>query len=82
MEEMLAYAKKSQNGKEIHTQIVIRFGKDYGVFMMFDDGEYIALDKDQDYRELTISNYTLLKKIAKSYQYEYVLNMNYTKFYF
>ena len=82
MEEMLAYAKKSQNEKDINTQIVIRFGKDYGLFMMFDDGEYIALDKDEEYRELTISNYTLLKKIAKSYQYQYVLNMNYTKFYF
>ena len=82
MEEMIAYTKESQDKKEIHTQIVIRYGKDYGVFMMFDDGEEIALDKDQEHRELTISNYTLLKKIAKSYQYEYVLNMNYTKFNF
>ena len=82
MEEMLAYAVKSQNKKDIHTQIVIRFGKDEGIFMMFDDGKYIALDKDKVYRELTIDNYTLLKKVAKSYEYQYVLNMNYTKFTF
>ena len=82
LEEMVAYATKSQNKNDIKIQILIKFGKDYGIFMMFDDGECIALNKDKEFKEFTIDNYSLLKKISKSYEYQYVLNMNHSKFNF
>ena len=80
MEEMVNYAVKAQNKKDIHIQIIIRFDNEEGVFIMLDDGKCIALNNDDDVKTLTIDNYTLLKKIAKSYDYQYILDMNHTTF--
>ena len=79
MEEMVNYVVSSQKNKDVSNQIIVRFKEDSGVFMMFDDGKNISLDDDKVYQELTIDNYDLLKKISKSYSYQYILNMNYTK---
>ena len=80
MEEMVNYAVKAQNKKDIHIQIIIRFDNEEGVFIMLDDGKCIALNNDDNVKTLTIDNYTLLKKIAKSYDYQYILDMNHTTF--
>lgn len=45
---------------------------------MMDDGKCIALDENPETQELITDNYSLLKKIAKSVEYQYILNMNYT----
>ena len=50
--------------------------------MMLDDGECIALDKNEETQQLITDNYGLLKKLAKTVEYQYVLNMNYTVFTF
>ena len=47
---------------------------------MLDDGRCIALDEDQETQKLITDNYGLLKKLAKSVRYQYLLNMNYTVF--
>lgn len=80
MEEMVNYVVISQKKKNVSNQIVIRFKPNSGVFMMLDDDENISLDNNKEYEELTIDNYDILKKIAKSYSYQYILNMNYTIF--
>lgn len=83
MEEMVNYAVKAHKKKNINIQIIIRFDNhDEGVFIMLDDGKCIALDKDDNVKNLTIDNYDLLKKISKSYDYQYVLDMNHTVFHF
>ena len=82
MEEMVNYVVSSQKNKDVSNQIIVRFKEDSGVFMMFDDGKNISFDDDKVYQELTIDNYDLLKKISKSYSYQYILNMNYTIFNF
>lgn len=82
MEEMVAYAAKSQNNQNIQIQIVIRFFKDRAIFVMLDDGKCIALDSNNKIQELITDNYGLLKKVAKSVKYQYILNMNYTIFEF
>lgn len=61
-------------------EVTVRFkGKDSVVFVTMDDGKCIALDKDENKRKLITDNYGLLKKLAKSVEYQYILNMNYTR---
>lgn len=45
--------------------------------MLFDDGVCTAFDERLDKDEITTDNYVLIKKLASSYNYQYVLNMNY-----
>ena len=57
----------------------INLAKDNGAtFMMLDDGKCIVFDNDADLQEMTIDNYTLIKKVARRVEYQYLLNMNYT----
>ena len=78
MEEMVAYAVETQMNQDIDIQITARFSGDEGRFMMLDDGVCIALDENETTNTLITDNYGLLKKMAKSVEYQYILNMNYT----
>ena len=78
LEEMAAYAVSSQGRDDINIQLVIRLRENRALFMMLDDGKCIALDKKVATRKLVDDNYELLKKVAKSVEYQYILNMNYT----
>lgn len=82
LEEMVAYAVKSQKSKSLNIQIMMKFYEDGLLFMMLDDGRCISLDKNEETQKLITSNYGLLKKVAKSVEYQYVLDMNYTVFRF
>ena len=82
MEEMVAYAVKSQKKRDLNILVTVKFMEDEARFMMLDDGECIALDKEEETRTLITDNYGLLKKVAKSFQYQYILNMNYSVFTF
>ena len=62
----------------IQIHIVIRLTPDEAMFMMIDDGKCIALDENDESREAAVNNYEFLKRIAKSIEYQYVLDMNYT----
>ena len=64
-------------------EIIVRFrGKDSAVFVAMDDGRCIALDKDEEKQKLITDNYGLLRRLARSVEYQYILNMNYTRFTF
>lgn len=78
MEEMVEYAKKSQNKLEIHIQIIVNFFKNGARFVMLDDGKRLNFDKVKDHSEIVTNNYELVKKLSKSYKYQYILNMNHT----
>lgn len=78
MEEMVAYSVKASGKNEVRNQIMVSFSKDEVIFMMLDDGECIVLDEDKEKQSMITDNYALLKKIAKSIQYQYVINLNYT----
>ena len=82
MEEMVAYAVKSQNMSDIEIQIMTKFSPGKGEFFMMDNGECIALNEDKETQELITDNYTLLKKVCNSVEYQYILNLNYTIFRF
>ena len=82
MEEMTAYAAASQKRSDINIQIMILFTGNCARFTMLDDGMCIALDEDQETQTLITDNYGLMKKLAKSVKYQYLLNMNYTEFEF
>ena len=82
MEEMTAYAAASQKREDINIQIMILFTENGARFTMLDDGSCIALDEDQETQTLITDNYGLMKKLAKSVHYQYLLNMNYTVFEF
>ncbi|MCR5301344.1 MAG: polysaccharide biosynthesis C-terminal domain-containing protein [Lachnospiraceae bacterium] len=78
MEEMVAYSVKAAGKKNIRNQIMVCFSKDEVIFMMLDDGECIVLDEDKEKQSMITDNYALLKKVAKSIQYQYVINLNFT----
>ena len=77
MEEMVAYAETAQKRRDMHIEIFILFTKGGARFTMLDDGRCIALDEAQETQKLITDNYGLLKKLAKSVRYQYILNMNY-----
>ncbi len=76
MEEMVAYAVKSQEKDDIRIQITVRFSGNEALFAMLDDGVCIIDNKDR--RDMTVDNYEFIKKLAKSVQYQYILDMNYS----
>lgn len=82
IEEMVAYAVSSQKKGTINIQVIIRFQENGAIFMMLDDGICIALDQVEETQKLITNNYGLLKKVAKTVEYQYVLNMNYSVFTF
>lgn len=92
MEEMVAYVEekeitglgkkvKSRNkDNSVSVEIIVRFkGKESAVFVSMDDGRCISLDSDEEESKLITDNYGLLKKLAKSAEYQYILDMNYTR---
>ena len=82
MEEMVAYTKDRKgaaSNDDVTVQIIVRFkGDNAATFVALDDGATIELDVDESKRELTTDNYELLRRIAASVDYQYVLDMNYT----
>ena len=46
--------------------------------MMMDNGRCIALDEDKEQQKLVTNNYELIKKVATTVEYQYILDMNYT----
>lgn len=78
MEEMVAYSLKAAGKTEIRNQIMFCFSKDEVIFMMLDDGKCIVFDEDKEKQSMITDNYALLKRIAKSVQYQYVINLNHT----
>ena len=82
LEEMVAYIEASQDGAEIDTQIIIRFSHDAAHLIIIDNGRCITLDDDPKSQAIITNNYALIKRLAKSAQHQYVLNLNYTMFEF
>ncbi|MBO5496877.1 MAG: hypothetical protein J5967_05685 [Oscillospiraceae bacterium] len=58
--------------------VMLRFRPDAATLMMIDNGRCIALDQDTQMQELMISNYDLIRKVAKEVKYQYIQDMNYT----
>lgn len=59
-------------------QTMVKFkGKDKAKFTMLDDGHQIKLDASEEERKLTTNNYELIKRLVKSFEYQYILDMNY-----
>ena len=97
VEEMAAYVKEAEAKSRIEkfveehnlidhdvsVEMMVRFkGKDEAIFVTLDDGTCIALDIDKEKQQLITDNYELLKKVAKSVEYQYILDMNYVRFTF
>ena len=78
MEEMVAYIEASGEGAEIDTQVIVRFSHDAAHVVIIDNGRCIALDDAPESQALITNNYALIKKLAKSVQHRYILNLNYT----
>lgn len=78
MEEMAAYVVQSQKRSDVSIMIMAKFKPEEGTFCMIDDGQCIALNEDSETAELITDNYGLIKKLARSVEYRYILNMNYT----
>lgn len=79
VEEMVAYAAESQKSPDLNIQLTIRFTNDSVVFVIIDNGKCIALDINKEQQKITTDNYDLIKRIAKSVEYQYILDMNFTK---
>lgn len=60
-------------------QITVRFsGDSEAVVIVLDDGECIAFDKREEHQKMTADNYEVIRRIAKSVEYQYMLDLNYT----
>lgn len=73
MEEMVEYADSSK------VQIMVRYkGSEAAIFTVLYDGKQINLDIDEEERQLTTNSYEIIRRLSKSYDYQYILDMNYT----
>ena len=82
MEEMVAFTALKQNRHAVDIQVTVRFAPDKALLLILDDGARIPLEEEQESQKLLTDTYGLLRKIAKSVEYQYLLNMNYTVFRF
>ena len=81
MEEMVAYADEASGVKE--SEIQIKFiGKDRAIFIVLDEGQCLSFEEEPDIISLLTSHHRLISKFAKEVEYQYLLNMNFTKFEF
>ncbi len=78
MEEMVAYSVNSSKRNNVRNQIMFSFSDEEVLFTMLDDGACIVFDEDKEKQTMITNNYALLKAIAKSMQYQYVLGLNHT----
>lgn len=86
MEEIGAYAQNADRRRifsrsdpvELYFRIKI-INEQEALITVLDNGKCICLDQDDDYGELMISNHDLIRKIAKSAEYQYILNLNYIR---
>ena len=79
MEEMVAYANSLKEKEDFTVQVMIRFiGNRSAIFVTIDDGRNISLDIEEDKRKLTTNNYELIRRIASTMNYQYILDLNYT----
>ena len=81
MEEMIHYVVAADGSDRVNTQLMIRFSPESCIFTIMDDGRCIMLDEDDETKEL-ITNYSLIRKIATSVSYQYILNLNCSVFEF
>ena len=78
MEEMVSYAAVAENKSDLASHIVVRLSQDKCIFMMIDNGRCIELNENKEQQMLAISNYDILRRIATTLEYQYILDMNYT----
>ena len=85
MEEVGAYAQKagkrnrSRRNETVELYFRIKIINDQEALVtILDDGKCIFFDQDDGDNEM-ISNYEMIKKIAKSAEYQYILNLNYMR---
>ena len=64
--------------QDVVVYIIVRFEMDGASFVMIDTGRRIALNGDRESKELVTENYELIKRLSKSVDYQYVLDMNYS----
>ena len=76
MEEMVAYSVKASSDEKLRNQIMFCFSDKEIRFVMLDDGECIIFDKDSETQSLVSDNYGVIKRIADSVSYNYVLDLN------
>ncbi len=82
MEEMVAYSADAKKNQESQNQIVINLSPTEVIFTILDTGRCIALDEDQDKQWRTTNNYEIIKRMSSSFDYQYILNLNYTVLHF
>ena len=65
---------------DLAVEVIIRFkGKDKALLITLDDGKCIALDKSVNNKDLITDSYDLVRKVANNIEYQYILNMNYSR---
>lgn len=80
-EEMVKNARNKKDNN-VYIQIMVHIF-DYGAkFVMLDNGERLNLNDSEVNGTVVTDNYELVRKMAKRYSYQYVLNMNNTTFEF
>ncbi len=63
---------------KVETQLIVRLSPEEGMLVLLDDGTEMALEESEDLQELLDSSMQIVKKLAKSVEYQYILNLNYT----
>ena len=75
----VAYADSVKEKEDFCVQVMVRFiGICSAVFVTIDDGRKVSLDINEEKQKLTTNNYELIRRIADTMNYQYILDLNYT----
>lgn len=63
---------------KMETQLIVSISSEEGMLVVLDDGKALELEDSQDLQDILGNSLALVKKFAKSVEYQNILNMNYT----
>ncbi len=62
----------------VETQIIVRMTPKEGALVLIDDGRPFALEENSELQEMIADSVEQVKKLSRSVEHQYVLDMNYT----
>ena len=69
---------RRQLDDRVETQIIVRMTPKEGVLVLIDDGRSLASEENSELQEMIADSVEQVKKLSRSVEHQYVLDMNYT----
>lgn len=80
LEETGAYAQHANKNKSVEVCVRLKITPEgEAILIILDDGKCVYLNNDEEEKRLITDNYSLIRRISRRFEYQYVLNLNQIK---